>query len=125
MDARKELMELGMKLPFLAEKANFSGFFNEVPGERLYIDRVIHQAVIEVNEAGSEAAAATAVAIAEFLSLGSDTATRRGAGRSAVCLLHSGTAHRSYFVCGHDDEPKCEPLSRWLPFRFAIRTLRW
>ncbi len=70
MDSRKELMELGMKLPF-GREANFGGFFSEGPGERLYIDRVIHQAVIEVNEAGSEAAAATAVVIAEYRSLGS------------------------------------------------------
>ena len=62
MDAKEELKELGMKLPF-GPGANFDGFFNEIPGERLYIDQVIHEAVIEVNEAGSEAAAATAVVI--------------------------------------------------------------
>ena len=62
MDAKEELKELGMKLPF-GPGANFDGFFNKIPGGRLYIDRVIHEAVIEVNEAGSEAAAATAVVI--------------------------------------------------------------
>ncbi len=62
IDAKEELKELGMKLPF-GSGANFDGFFNEIPGGRLYIDRVIHEAVIEVNEAGSEAAAATLVAV--------------------------------------------------------------
>ena len=70
MDAKEPLWELGMKLPFTSG-ANFGGFFNEVPGERLFIDRVIHQAVIEVNEAGSEAAAATVVAVST-LAIGSE-----------------------------------------------------
>ena len=56
------LKGMGMGLPFTNE-ANFGGFFNEIPGEKLYMDRVIHQAFIEVNEEGSEAAAATAVAV--------------------------------------------------------------
>lgn len=56
------LKGMGMELPFTTD-ANFGGFFNEIPGEKLYMDRVIHQAFIEVNEEGSEAAAATAVAI--------------------------------------------------------------
>ncbi|MEM6842938.1 MAG: serpin family protein [Bacteroidota bacterium] len=56
------LKGMGMELPFTTD-ANFDGFFNEIPGEKLYMDRVIHQSFIEVNEEGSEAAAATAVAI--------------------------------------------------------------
>ena len=70
MNAVESLMELGMKLPF-GQQANFGGFFSQGPVGRLYIDRVIHEAVIEVNEAGSEAAAATVVAVS-FLSLGSE-----------------------------------------------------
>ncbi len=58
------LKGMGMELPFTSD-ANFGGFFNEGDGENLYIDRVIHQAFIEVNEEGSEAAAATAVVIGE------------------------------------------------------------
>lgn len=56
------LKGMGMELPFTAD-ANFGEFFNKIPGEKLYMDRVIHQTFIEVNEDGSEAAAATAVAI--------------------------------------------------------------
>ena len=70
MDAKGPLMQLGMKLPFIRGEANFSGFFNEVSGEDLFIDRVIHEAMIEVNEAGSEAAAATLVVIGLLSSTG-------------------------------------------------------
>jgi serpin B len=52
------LAAMGMALPFTRE-ADFSAL-SEV---RAYISRVIHQAVLEVNEEGSEAAAATAVVV--------------------------------------------------------------
>ncbi|MBR9998832.1 MAG: serpin family protein [Cyclobacteriaceae bacterium] len=57
-----DLSNMGMGIAFSSE-ADFSRLF-ENPLE-LMISRVIHQAVIEVNEEGSEAAAATAVEIVE------------------------------------------------------------
>ncbi len=53
------LAALGMPLAFSAD-ADFSGI---TTAQRLRIDEVVHQAYLDVNEAGTEAAAATAVVI--------------------------------------------------------------
>jgi serpin B len=52
------LSALGMKAPFDPNTADFSGMTTQ---ERLYISDVIHEAYINVDEEGTEAAAATAV----------------------------------------------------------------
>ena len=52
------LKAMGMPLAFDPTAADFSGITTE---DRLYIARVIHQANIDVDEKGTEAAAATAV----------------------------------------------------------------
>jgi serpin B len=58
-DLAQTLGNLGMSTA-LSEAADFSG----MTGQRdLYIDAVIHKAFVEVNESGTEAAAATAVAM--------------------------------------------------------------
>jgi serpin B len=56
---RPVLTELGMPLAFTAE-ADFSGI---TTAEQLAISEVVHQAYIDVNEQGTEAAAATAITI--------------------------------------------------------------
>jgi serpin B len=53
------LTELGIKDIFDAEVANFSGITNDLLG--LYVGEIIQKAVIEVNEEGTEALAATVV----------------------------------------------------------------
>ena len=52
------LKQLGMKDAFERRRANFSGMTTR---ERLFISHVVHKAFVDVNEAGTEAAASTAV----------------------------------------------------------------
>ncbi|MFO0965726.1 MAG: serpin family protein [Gemmataceae bacterium] len=56
----KTLSDMGMKDAFISGRADFSGLTTR---EKLFITHVIHKAFIDVNEAGTEAAAATAVVI--------------------------------------------------------------
>ena len=60
VDLKKPLTKLGMVEAFVAGKADFKGI-GVVPNA--HIDKVLHQAFVEVNERGSEAAAATAVVL--------------------------------------------------------------
>jgi len=55
---KDDLEEMGMSTAFKYPKADFTGMS---PTDELYIDDVIHQTFVKVNEAGTEAAAATAV----------------------------------------------------------------
>ncbi len=59
VDLEDIFMNMGMELPF-SRDADFSGMTGDL---ELVIDKVIHQAMIEVEEEGTEAAAATAVVV--------------------------------------------------------------
>ena len=61
LDLAKILPDMGMPLAF-SSGADFSDMAT-YDGQNLYIDRVIHQTRIEVNEQGTKAAAATQVAM--------------------------------------------------------------
>ncbi|MEA3449303.1 MAG: serpin family protein [Bacteroidota bacterium] len=60
-EMKKTLKKMGMVAPF----SNYANFSNMNGEKNLVIDDVIHQAVVEVDEEGTEAAAATAVVIRE------------------------------------------------------------
>ena len=62
----ENLQALGMTDAFVRLKADFTGIANPPSvEERLYISQVFHKAFIKVDEKGTEAAAATAVVMAE------------------------------------------------------------
>lgn len=58
------LFQMGLTDAFNPFKANFSKISNVNLSQNLYISNVIHKAIVEVNESGTEASAATAVIIA-------------------------------------------------------------
>ncbi|KAL6658121.1 hypothetical protein ACP70R_003707 [Stipagrostis hirtigluma subsp. patula] len=58
-DIAPDLEDLGLKLPFDDEKANMGDMLLQGDSQGVKVSRVIHKAVIEMNEEGSEAAAVT------------------------------------------------------------------
>jgi serpin B len=65
MALKPALVAMGMKLAFDREQADFTLIAQHRRAEdRLSISKVFHKTVVEVNEAGTEAAAATAVVMA-------------------------------------------------------------
>ncbi|XP_061661942.1 serpin peptidase inhibitor, clade B (ovalbumin), member 1, like 3 [Syngnathoides biaculeatus] len=63
----KVLVSMGMLDAFDEEKSDFSGMTS---ANDLALSKVIHKAFVEVNEEGTEAAAATAVVVVEVTSIG-------------------------------------------------------
>jgi len=59
-DLKPELAAMGMPLAFSPEQAELQGIVASGTPGRVYIQRVVHKAVLDVNENGIEAAAATA-----------------------------------------------------------------
>lgn len=57
------LKELGVEAAFDERAADFEGIAPRLPGAGLFVSDVLHQAFVHVDEAGTEAAAATAVVL--------------------------------------------------------------
>ena len=62
---------LGMKLAFDRSRADFSGINGHAPPDErsLLLSAVVHKAIVEVHEEGTEAAAATAVNMEDTMTL--------------------------------------------------------
>ena len=83
------LGSLGMGIAFAAGRADFSRMADlEALGKNLYIGEVLHKAVVEVNEEGTEAAAVTSVGV------------------RATSLPPQFTADRPFFFAIRDNETK-------------------
>lgn len=65
---KDDLMEMGLVKPFFFHPDNFTKLFSN-PTDEMKISRVIHDALIEVDEKGTEAAAATIVEVVERVNL--------------------------------------------------------
>ncbi len=64
VDLAKPLQALGIVDAFAADKADFSGIAQpRTPADKIFISAVFHKAFVKVDDKGTEAAAATAVAM--------------------------------------------------------------
>jgi serpin B len=61
LDLKEQLSALGMPVAFDRDNADFTGMTGTDPNKKLHISKVIHEAFVEINEEGTEAAGATAV----------------------------------------------------------------
>lgn len=62
-EASSHLKELGLVLPFSGDDGGLSEMVDSVQGQNLYVSSIHHKSFIEVNEEGTEAAAASAAVI--------------------------------------------------------------
>ncbi len=100
IELKSALSALGMAIAFDPAKANFSGL-SPVPA---HIDAVRHKTFVEVNEAGTEAAAVTAVGI-RTTSVRMDTPFQLVADRPFFCAIRDNKTGTILFM-GSIVEPK-------------------
>lgn len=100
LDLEEVLMVMGMVQPF-NRYADFSGMTGDLD---LKIDKVIHQAMIEVAEEGTEAAAATAVVVIRKTSIDPDPRTTFIANRPFMFFIKENQ-HNSILFAGRVMNP--------------------
>jgi serpin B len=95
-DLAETLFKAGMKHPF-TDDADFSDM---VCDEDVKIDKIIHQTFINVDESGTEAAAATAVVMSRVTSVNPDELIEFNANRPFIFLIRENTTGSILFI-GH------------------------
>jgi serine protease inhibitor len=88
------LRALGIGTAFDAQRADFSGITKD---QRIFIDQVVHQAVLDVDEQGLEGAAATAVAFALAAALPPSRPVEFHVDRSFLVLVRHQPTGAVYF----------------------------
>jgi serpin B len=100
------LKEMGIKDAFDAELADLSGIRREDTGAGLYILDVVHKAFVEVNEEGTEAAAATGVIMATKAAPGPDPIPVFRADRPFLYLILHKPTNTILFLGKMNEPPK-------------------
>lgn len=100
------LKGLGMTDAFNGRLANFSGIIPDKTGQGLYIMDVIHKAFVEVNEEGTEAAAATGIVMATKAYLGPDETPVFRADKPFLYLLVHKPSNTVLFMGKMNEPPK-------------------
>ncbi len=93
-DLAKVLYDAGMQRAF-TNRADFSGMTCK---KELRIDKVIHQTFIDVDESGTEAAAATAVVMKRITSVNPNDLIEFKANRSLIFLIKENTTGSILFI---------------------------
>jgi serine protease inhibitor len=93
-DLNESLNQLGIKEAFTMS-ADFSGITKD---EKLYISKVIHKANIELDEEGTEAAAATAVVMRKTTAMTIEDVVEFKANRPFIYLIRNNKTNTIYFI---------------------------
>ena len=89
--------QMGAHLPFDPYNADFSGITTSEP-LGLYISKVVHQAVVDINEEGTEAAAATGVIMMTRMMIVTDEPREFICDRPFLFIIHERTHNTALFI---------------------------